>query len=288
MTVVRVLTVASTRELDERTLSARERSQLARTATSNHRRDWLISRRAMRLALGCAGLPTDSGAYRFPSSRVSLSHTDGMAVAAVVLGDPQHVVGVGIDIEYPRSMDERAAPFFLSPAESTVPPDPARLLRLWTVKEALFKADPANAGGMLIDYAVDSCASAAGTARRHHAPHRKFCYRSGSIRGAHLSVGVALEPGSRTARSSIPVQTISYDAVAERIYQILSVPAGTLTPETRISELVADSFQLVEMVIDVQEEFDVVFTRSQLTEVGTVHDLVELLRAESGAVADAE
>lgn len=84
------------------------------------------------------------------------------------------------------------------------------------------------------------------------------------------------------------MQTISYDAVAERIYQILSVPAGTLTPETRISELVADSFQLVEMVIDVQEEFDVVFTRSQLTEVGTVHDLVELLRAESGAVADAE
>lgn len=287
MTSIRVLIVMSSHELPESLLTPRERAQLARARTPGRRREWLVSRRALRLGLTCAGMSTDTSTYRFPHPRISLSHTENIAAAAIALDAPVHMRGVGVDIEQPRTIDARAARLFLTPAELAMDPDPRWHLRLWTVKEAIFKSDPANADRLLLDYALDDCAPLAGTARRRPAPHRRFCYRSDLVRGAHLSVGVALAGGPQPRRSPVPLSPPTFDIVADRIYQVLSVPPGTLSPETRIENLAADSFQLVEMVIDVQEEFDVVFTRSQLTEVATVGDLVDLLRTVSGEGADA-
>jgi acyl carrier protein len=71
---------------------------------------------------------------------------------------------------------------------------------------------------------------------------------------------------------------ITYDAVAGRVAEVLHVPAGTLTPETTLKELAADSFMLVEMIVDLQEEFDAVFTQARLREVENLGDLVALLQ----------
>ena len=43
--------------------------------------------------------------------------------------------------------------------------------------------------------------------------------------------------------------------------------------------LAADSFQLVEVVIDLQEELDTIVTQDQLREVQTLGDLVSVLQA---------
>ena len=60
-----------------------------------------------------------------------------MAVAARCDGDQD---GLGVDFEGWRPMDPRIARFYLHPDER------GDLLRLWTVKEAVFKATPGNGG----------------------------------------------------------------------------------------------------------------------------------------------
>ena len=72
---------------------------------------------------------------------------------------------------------------------------------------------------------------------------------------------------------------IAFDHVAERISATLNIPAAKLTPQTTLRELAADSFLLVEMAVDLQEEFDALFTQSALREVATLGQLVQLLEA---------
>ena len=54
--------------------------------------------------------------------------------------------------------------FVPSPAEQvgSLPPD--RLLQLWTVKEALYKATPGNQGCLLLDFEVHDTAASCGEA----------------------------------------------------------------------------------------------------------------------------
>jgi len=73
--------------------------------------------------------------------------------------------------------------------------------------------------------------------------------------------------------------TITFDQVAERVSATLSVPVDKLTPETSLHDLAVDSFRLVEMVVDLQEEFDSMFTQAELKQLVTLGELYELLRS---------
>jgi hypothetical protein len=53
---------------------------------------------------------------------------------------------------------------FLGPSERVGPLAPDGLLRLWTIKEALFKATPRNQGYLLLDFEVHDTAAACGEA----------------------------------------------------------------------------------------------------------------------------
>ena len=119
------------------TLTPGERAQLP---DGPRRHDWLLGRAALK-AHGIG----DTSTVTFPNRCLSLTHSAGIAVAARCEGDQ---AGVGVDLEAWRTMDPRAARFFLRPEEQ------GDLLRLWTVKEALFKATPDNAGMALVDYAL--------------------------------------------------------------------------------------------------------------------------------------
>jgi acyl carrier protein len=207
-------------------------------------------RYALRMAAAAVGLPGDPDGYRFPHPRASVTHT-GRAGAAAVLADGP-AAGVGVDLEHAQPVRPAAARFYLRDDE---PHDD--LLRLWTVKEAMFKADSANATRMLRDYRADDPA-----------------YQHVSAR--HL--GGWLTVAARLSRKPMPVNTITFETVASRVAGVLRVPASGLTPETAIKDLAADSFMLVEMIIDLQEEFDAVFTQARLREVGNLGELVELLQ----------
>jgi acyl carrier protein len=84
----------------------------------------------------------------------------------------------------------------------------------------------------------------------------------------------------------MPIAAVTFEAVAARLGSRLAVPPGRLTPGTSLIDLAADSFELVELLIDLQEEFDARFTHAQLRSALTLGDLVDLLREQPGAVAD--
>lgn len=75
---------------------------------------------------------------------------------------------------------------------------------------------------------------------------------------------------------------ITFDAVASRAAEVLRVPVSTLTPRTTLADLPADSFLLVEMIVDLQEEFGAAFTQARLRSVVSLADLVSLLNETAG------
>jgi acyl carrier protein len=214
-------------------------------------------RDALRLAAALAGLPGDPARFLFPHPRASVTHTERAGAAAVLLAGPG--AGVGVDLEHDRTVQPRMARFYLRDAEVG-----ADLLRLWTVKEAMFKADPDNATRLLRDYRTTDPA---------------YPYMSVRHLGGWLTVAARLDhrEGHREGEP-MPTTVITFDAVASRIAAVLHVPASKLTPATTLKDLAADSFMLVEMIVDLQEEYDAVFTQARLREVLNLGDLVGLLQ----------
>ncbi len=76
---------------------------------------------------------------------------------------------------------------------------------------------------------------------------------------------------------SVPTTT----EVVARIAEVLGLPESRVRPEVPLAELVAESYPLVEMAIELQDDYDVIFTQADLSAVSTVGDLVELVRSRS-------
>ncbi|MFI9724079.1 4'-phosphopantetheinyl transferase superfamily protein [Streptomyces sp. NPDC052396] len=281
-----MLAVWSRRPLAMNALTPRERERLA-GLPPRMRGQWLISRHALRVLLGLLGLDRDTTAHTFPHRRLSLSHIDGAAVAAGAVTGTAALHGFGVDLEAERALRVDTSRFFLDPRErswlASLPEDDRAVhrLRLWTVKEALFKADPDNHRTVLLDYATADPAARCGRAHARPHPRIPFGYTSARLHRGHLSIAAATRPGpppcSPAPESERPVPALTFDDVAERISATLSIPVAGLTPDTRLRELAADSFLLVEMAVDLQEEFDTVFTQNELREITTLGELAGLV-----------
>jgi acyl carrier protein len=234
----------------------------------------------------------------------SVSHTEEVSVAAAAIGSRARI---GIDLEADRPADPRTGRFFLNDHElawlGTAAARQAEHLRLWTVKEALFKSDPGNADTVLLSYRLADPAARSGYARREPGGVL-FGYGSARLGERHLSVaaclpgpragaaistictegstmntGTAETPGTAEPPGSTGNAKITTEAVLDRIAELLSVPVSDLAPQVPIRELVRESFMLVELVIDLQEEFGTYFTQAELREIGTIGELVALLQA---------
>jgi acyl carrier protein len=274
-------------------LTAGEHRAYAKLASDPRRRAWLRGRRALRRALAACGYPTDTGLYRFPSPACSVSHSGDISIAAVAL-PLSPVTGIGVDVELGGPADPRTGRFFLTGPElrwlATVPLTSRGLetLRLWTVKEALFKADAANPRTTLRDYAMVSPSRCRGGAARGRtairAPGARFRYASLPVRRGFLTVAVALSPSQLMSPQTMTPQRmnqmpeIDFDRMAKHISSLISVPTERLTPTTKIRDLVPDSFTLVEIAVDVQEEFDVVLSQDDFKGLQTLGDLAALLQ----------
>ncbi len=288
---VTVLAVWTRQPLAAHALTRRERDRLAELPR-RARPQWLVSRNALRLLLGVLGLPRETTGYAFPHPRLSLSHIEGAAVAAGAVRPAPRLAGIGVDLENDRQARGDTARFFLDEHERTwlasLPEHtrPTEQLRLWTVKEALFKADPDNRHTVLLDYRTLDASAHRGRARARRDREALFGYASTRLRGAHLTVAAAFHGQTRTPQANAPERqtpvptTITFDEVADRISSTLSIPVEKLTPQTTLRELAADSFLLVEMAVDLQEEFDTIFTQDELRQITTLGELAGLVGAK--------
>ncbi len=69
------------------------------------------------------------------------------------------------------------------------------------------------------------------------------------------------------------------DDIRRRIAAILEIPEKRAEPEADLADLVADSFRLVEMAIQIQDDYDVMFGQQDVAQLRTVGDLAELVRS---------
>jgi len=66
------------------------------------------------------------------------------------------------------------------------------------------------------------------------------------------------------------------EKVKAKMAEILKQPVSRLSDDTLLANLVVDSFVLVDMVIELQEEFGVTLVQEDLKDVKTVQQLTKL------------
>jgi len=78
------------------------------------------------------------------------------------------------------------------------------------------------------------------------------------------------------------------DAVKEKIASFLKQPISRLQDDALLTNLVVESFILVEMIIELQDTFDVRLVQEDMRDVKTVGALTDLFvsRAKSAAAND--
>jgi hypothetical protein len=141
---IRIALAAACVPLPVSGLSPLERRCLDLVEHPRRREEWLRGRAALKAMLRELGCPEDTSGLRFPHARFSLTHSSGIAVAVGICGEDGS--GIGIDYEGRRPVPPEAARFYLTEAEiqGVNLRDEEALIRLWTVKEAMYKADMNN------------------------------------------------------------------------------------------------------------------------------------------------
>ncbi len=70
--------------------------------------------------------------------------------------------------------------------------------------------------------------------------------------------------------------------IRRRMAGILEVPEGRVTPDAVLTDLVSDSFRLVEMAIELQEHYGVLFGQEDMKDLRTVGHLAALVSSRLG------
>jgi phosphopantetheinyl transferase len=140
-----------------------------------------------------APLGADVTRIAFPHPRASVSHSGDITVA-IWTSHHRALLGVGVDCEQRGSIDPRAARFYLTTAErARGSADDALRLRLWTVKEAMFKATPDNEWTALADLEVDDASAFAGCGRNRRRDDLHYTYATESFAEGWLTVAACFD-----------------------------------------------------------------------------------------------
>lgn len=119
---------------------------------------WRTGRNALKCLLEALKSPIDTANLQFPHPYISLTHCAGMAVAVAT----NHSLGIGVDYQANSSIKPESGRFFLTNSEKnwlsqqSEEGQSLNLLRLWTIKEALFKADLNNVSSRYFDFETET------------------------------------------------------------------------------------------------------------------------------------
>ncbi len=188
-----VKTAAAREPLPAAALTDRESDRLLKFESASRRVEWLTGRAALKRLLAVLGEDEDTSKIDFPCARISLTHSGDCALAVASLAPSR---GIGVDLERYRDVHPGVARFFLNDkercwwSEMDESERSRELLRLWTVKEALFKSHPYNHDTMLADYAVENPAQHTGRARLDGAKAATLRYASLIFPDAMLSAAM--------------------------------------------------------------------------------------------------
>lgn len=69
--------------------------------------------------------------------------------------------------------------------------------------------------------------------------------------------------------------------IKKKISEFLKVPLEKLNDEVELRTLVSNSFILIELIIELQNEFDIVLMQEELMSVVKLSDMIELLESKA-------
>lgn len=148
---------------------------------------------ALAIALRAADRALES-VESWPCSFASLTHSSDVAVAVALPADVP-AIGIGVDLEHDRPIKPGMARLICNTHErawlASLPLElqDAEVLRLWTAKEALYKADPAQGDSIVAEYALASPGDTITTGGRLDSSHHATLT---SLRPAGAVISVAL------------------------------------------------------------------------------------------------
>ena len=174
--------------LAEHLLDSADRQRLASFTTADRKNQWLRGRSALSAVAAKLDIETQLSALNPPCPGISLTHNGKVSIAAGI----STAQGIGIDFESWRQIEPAMLRCFLTETEQkqlTVPSNFTRL-RLWTVKQALFKASAANQGLLLTDFEIDEVAVMTGHARNCSRGNSELRYTSFMLRQGLLSIAI--------------------------------------------------------------------------------------------------
>lgn len=194
------LTIAASECCD---LTSNETAESSRFSVQSRLSSWKRGRAALKTLLLRSGLLADTSTIALPHQNFSLTHSADLAFAANVTMHGIRAVkhlGTGVDFEARREVNPRSARFFLQQSELDWIERRSKLkknfhlLRLWTIKEALFKADMSNRSAPRFpgQYELTNPAALCGTAFHPALPGIRFLYATAVLNEGLVSVAVAL------------------------------------------------------------------------------------------------
>jgi phosphopantetheinyl transferase len=125
--------------------------------------------------------PRESLNLSFPNKNFSISHKKNFSVALYLKGD--NFQGCGVDVEVPKRIPIKHWHFFMTPEEISKLNKKSNLKssqiasRIWTIKEALLKADMNNLGKFLKDYPLEDLMKTQGNFCIKNKKYKYFCFK---------------------------------------------------------------------------------------------------------------
>ncbi len=171
--------------------------QLALKEAKNRGRfhaSWFLGRAVARKLFSYLEIPIEATTLMMSQNKISLSHTKNNAYAIGISEYTNGTFGIGLDVELSRTMQRDWGRFFLTPSEqqwlSNIPESSLSntMIRLWTLKEALFKADLNNRQFDLPDYQLKDPSQWTGDAFNIH---NKLAFRYYSLKLDSIWLAIA-------------------------------------------------------------------------------------------------
>jgi 4'-phosphopantetheinyl transferase EntD len=175
-------------------LLEKEKQRLKKMKSPKRKMEWLLGRKALKKVLHVLKKDCDTSALSFPNPFCSLTHSQNTAIAIGV--SRKKIKGIGIDLEFNRFLSIKTARFFLAPQEKIwvekVRENENHLLRLWCIKEAIYKSDPQNKKRRLSSYELENPSQEKGRAFLRKRSTAYFYYVAIALPKGWLALAYAL------------------------------------------------------------------------------------------------